>query len=119
MQVLSYAGCSTCKTALKWLATRGLEVDVRPIVDRPPTVAELRQWIPASGLPIRKWLNTSGQSYRAMGGKAKFDGASEPEIMRWLSEDGKLVKRPVLVDGERILVGFQEKDWSAWADGRR
>ena len=118
MQVLSYAGCSTCKRALKWLAARGLEAEVRPIVERPPTVAELAQWIPASGLPIHKWLNTSGQSYRAMGGKAKFDGASEPEIMRWLSQDGKLVKRPVLVDGTRILVGFNENAWEEWARAR-
>lgn len=110
--ILSYAGCSTCKKALKWLAERGVDAEVRPIVDRPPTRAELARWIPASGLPVRKWLNTSGQSYRALG-KARVDAADDEVLMRWLSEDGKLVKRPVLVAGDRVLVGFREEQYDA------
>ena len=110
--LLSYAGCGTCKKALKWLAARGVEVTVRPIVEQPPTPAELARWIPASGLPVRKWLNTSGQSYRAIG-KEKFDAADDATIARWLAADGKLIKRPVLVLGDRVLVGFREETYEA------
>ncbi len=110
--VLAYSGCQTCKNALKWLAARKIEVEVRPIVESPPTAAELKKWLAASGLPIRKWLNTSGQSYRALG-KAKVDAADDATVARWLTEDGKLVKRPVLVKGDQVLVGFKEEQWKA------
>ncbi len=109
--VLSYSGCQTCKKALAWLAKRKIEVDVRPIVDHPPTAEELADWVPKSGRPIRKWLNTSGQSYRAIG-KAKVDAAKDEEIIRWLTQDGKLVKRPVLVTPKGVLVGFDEKAYA-------
>jgi arsenate reductase (glutaredoxin) len=109
--MLSYSGCGTCKKALKWLAERGVHVTVRPIVEQAPTQAELARWIPASGLPVRKWLNTSGQSYRAIG-KETIDAADDATIARWLSEDGKLVKRPVLVVGDRVLVGFREEQYA-------
>lgn len=105
--VLSYSGCSTCKKALKWLADHGVDVTVRAIVDEPPTAAELAQWIPKSGRGVRKWLNTSGQSYRALG-KAKVDAATDATVTKWLTEDGKLVKRPVVVTPSRVLVGFDE-----------
>jgi arsenate reductase len=107
--VLAYAGCTTCKNALKWLAAHGVRAEVRPIVERPPTESELAAWIPASGLSVRKWLNTSGQSYRALG-KEKIDAASDAELAAWLARDGKLVKRPVLVanGGALVLVGFKE-----------
>jgi len=104
--ILAYAKCQTCNNAIKWLKEHGIEPEVRPIVDEPPTLGELNEWIPASGLPVRKWLNTSGQSYRAIG-KPKFDAASDAEITRWLTKDGKLVKRPVLVRGSKVLVGFR------------
>ena len=110
--ILSYAGCSTCKKALVWLRARGLDVTVRPIVEQPPTVAELRRWIPASGLPVRRWLNTSGQSYRALG-KPAIDAADDATLIEWLAADGKLVKRPVLVRGDLVLVGFREEAWAA------
>jgi arsenate reductase len=112
IQILAYAGCSTCKRALRWLEDHGVAAAVRPIVEEPPTAEELARWIPASGLPVRKWLNTSGQSYRALG-KAKVDAASDADIARWLTEDGKLVKRPVLVKGSKVLVGFREDDYAA------
>lgn len=108
--ILSYAGCGTCKKALKWLAERGIEATVRPIVEAPPTPAELSAWIPQSGLPIRKWLNTSGMSYRALG-KPKVDAADDETLIAWLAADGKLVKRPVLVVGKKVLVGFREPEW--------
>lgn len=105
--VLSYAGCSTCKKALKWLGAHDVEVDVRPIVESPPTAEELSSWVPKSGRPVRKWLNTSGQSYRAID-KKRMAAAKDEEILRWLTQDGKLVKRPVVVAGDRVLVGFDE-----------
>lgn len=117
--VLSYSGCSTCKKALRWLAERGVEADVRPIVEAPPTAEELSEWIPKSGRPVRRWLNTSGQSYRSIG-KQKFDNAKDEEILTWLTQDGKLVKRPVVVTADRVLVGFDEEAYASVFDaGRR
>jgi arsenate reductase len=110
--VLSYPACGTCKKALKWLGSRGVEVDLRPIVDAPPTAEELAAWIPRSGRPVRKWLNTSGQSYRALD-KARVAAAKDEEIMRWLTQDGKLVKRPVVVTKDVVLVGFDEDTYAA------
>jgi arsenate reductase len=109
--VLSYAGCSTCKKALKWLGAHHVDVNVRPIVESPPTAEELSAWIPKSGRPVRKWLNTSGQSYRALD-KDRVSAAKDEEIVRWLTQDGKLVKRPVLVVGKHVLVGFDEKAYA-------
>ena len=110
--VLSYSGCQTCKKALAWLAKHEIEVDVRPIVDHPPTAEELAAWVPMSGRPIRKWLNTSGESYRAIG-KARASAAKDEEIVRWLTQDGKLVKRPVLVTAKQVLVGFDEDAYAS------
>lgn len=109
--VLSYAGCGTCKKALKWLREHDVEVDVRPIVEAPPTAEELTAWVPKSGRPLRKWLNTSGQSYRALD-KDRLGAAKDEEILRWLTQDGKLVKRPVIVTGKRVLVGFDENAYA-------
>jgi arsenate reductase len=105
--VLSYAGCGTCKKALRWFAERSIDVEVRPIVEAPPSADELGEWVPRSSRSVRKWLNTSGQSYRALG-KAAVDAAKDEEIVRWLTQDGKLVKRPVVVTRNRVLVGFDE-----------
>jgi len=110
--VLSYAGCGTCKKALKWLEAHGVAATVRPIVDEPPTKRELATWVAASGKPLRKWLNTSGQSYRALG-KAAVDAMSDAQLTDALAKDGKLVKRPVLVAGTRVLVGFDEGEYAA------
>lgn len=110
--ILSYAGCSTCKKALQWLEAHRVEVVVRPIVDEPPTARELAAWIRESGLDVRKWLNTSGQSYRALD-KAKVTAATDQDLVSWLSRDGKLVKRPVLVVGKQVLVGFREEAYDA------
>jgi arsenate reductase len=114
--VLAYENCQTCKKALAWLDERGVAYRVRPIVEEPPTLDEIAAWIPSSEVPIRKWLNTSGMSFRAIG-KAKIDAASEAELTKWLAKDGKLVKRPVLVLGSakapsRVLVGFKPEAWS-------
>jgi arsenate reductase (glutaredoxin) len=104
--VLAYAGCGTCKKALQWLNQHGVAYRLRAIVEAPPTPGELARWVPQSGLSVRKWLNTSGQSYRAFG-KEKVDAASDAQLLQWLAADGKLVKRPVLVRGSTVLVGFK------------
>jgi arsenate reductase (glutaredoxin) len=122
--VLAYAGCGTCKKALKWLDAKGVKYTLRPIVEAPPTAAELSTWIAASGLPARKWLNTSGQRYRSIG-KAKVDAASEAELAVWLTRDGKLVRRPVVVVegrnsgavGPAVLVGFRPDAFEALLGG--
>lgn len=110
--VLSYAACGTCKKALKWLSAHGVVVRVRAIVDQPPTAAELAEWIPKSNVSVRKWLNTSGQSYRALGREA-IAAADDAELVRLLASDGKLVKRPVLVHANAVLVGFDEAKYAA------
>jgi arsenate reductase len=110
--LLAYAGCDTCRRAQRWLIAHGIAVTVRPIVEQPPTAAELAVWIPASGVGVRKWLNTSGQSYRALG-KPAVDAASDATLRQWLTSDGKLVKRPLLVTGDRVLLGFHEETYQA------
>lgn len=110
--VLTYSGCGTCKKALQWLEQRGVAHRVRPIVEEPPTPGELAEWVTLSGVSVRKWLNISGQSYRALG-KAHVDAASDEQVTQWLSADGKLVKRPVLVLGKTVLVGFKPEAYAA------
>ena len=110
--VLSYAGCSTCTKALKWLREHDVAVVVRPIVDEPPTAAELATWIPKSEKSVRKWLNTSGLSYRALD-RERVAAAKDDEIVKWLTKDGKLVKRPVVVAGKHVLVGFDAAAYTA------
>jgi arsenate reductase len=109
--VLAYSGCGTCKKALQWLEQHGVAHRVRPIVEEPPTVAELKQWVPRSGGSVRKWLNISGQSYRALG-KAKVDAATDAMLVDWLAADGKLVKRPVLVLKDQVVVGFKPETYA-------
>lgn len=108
--VLSYSGCGTCRKALAWLKAKQVDFELRAIVDDPPTTKELDAWIAASGKPVKKWLNTSGQSYRALG-KDKVNAADEATLKKWLAADGKLVKRPVVVAGRRVLVGFDEAEF--------
>ncbi len=110
--VLAYASCDTCKKARAWLDAHKVAYEVRPIVEQPPTEAELARWVPASGVGVRKWLNTSGQSYRALG-KDKIDAASDETLRAWLANDGKLVKRPVFVREQTVLVGFKPEAWQA------
>jgi arsenate reductase len=110
--ILAYAGCSTCKNAIAWLKANDVAHVVRPIVEEPPTALELARWIPASGVGVKKWLNTSGLSYRALG-KDKVDAATDATLVKWLAADGKLVKRPVLVKGDEVLVGFRSEAYAA------
>lgn len=112
MLLLHYPGCSTCRKARAWLREHGFAASERPIVEMPPKKAELAAWIPASGLSVRKWLNTSGLSYRALG-RERVAAMDDDELVEALSRDGKLVKRPVLVAGAKVLVGFDAEAWAA------
>ncbi|MDO4280257.1 MAG: arsenate reductase family protein [Peptococcaceae bacterium] len=109
--VLYYAKCSTCKKALKWLDDHGVDYDGRAIVEDHPSSDELGAWISASGLPIKRFFNTSGMKYRELGLKDKLATMSEDEQIALLATDGMLVKRPLLVSDAVIWPGFKEAEW--------
>ena len=108
---IQYPKCGTCRKAAKWLQENGVEVTSRHIVEDNPTAAELSEWIPRSGLPIQKFFNTSGQIYRQNNLKEVIKSASDEEMIKLLSENGMLVKRPIVVSDNFVLVGFKEEDW--------
>ena len=112
MLFLCYPKCSTCKKAQNWLQAHGLSYTLRDIQTENPSQEELRQWHRQSGLPLKKFFNTSGQQYRALGLKDKLPAMSEAEQLALLATDGMLVKRPILLAGEQVLVGFQEAQWA-------
>ena len=109
---VEYPKCSTCKKAKKWLDDHGVAYDDRHIVEDNPTVEELSAWQQKSGLPVRRFFNTSGMKYRELGIKAKLDaGMSDEEAFALLATDGMLVKRPIVVTDDGVLVGFKEAAW--------
>lgn len=110
-----YPKCGTCRKAAQWLQAQGIAVEARDIVLQRPTAAELRQWIAASGLPVRKFFNTSGLKYKELGMKDKVGVLPDEELIALLASDGMLVKRPVLVLPDRVLVGFREEEWRQFA----
>lgn len=111
---VEYPKCSTCKKAKKWLDEHGVEYVDRHIVEENPTAAELAAWHKTSGLPVRRFFNTSGMKYRELGIKAKLDaGMSDEECFDLLATDGMLVKRPLVVSEGFVLVGFKEPEWEA------
>lgn len=111
MLFVEYPKCSTCKKAKKWLEEHNVEFEDRHIKEHNPSAAELRQWHAASGLALKRFFNTSGMLYRSMELKDKLPSMSEDEQFELLASDGMLVKRPILVDGDTVLVGFREKEW--------
>ena len=113
MKVLfvEYPKCSTCKKAGKWLQEHGVGYDDRHIVEQNPTAEELKEWHEKSGLPLKRFFNTSGQVYRNNGIKDKLPGMSEKEQYALLATDGMLVKRPIVVGEDFVLVGFKDKEW--------
>ena len=108
---IQYPRCSTCQKARKWLDARGAAYQERDIKTSNPTAAELSAWREKSGLPLKRFFNTSGMLYRELGLKDKLETMSEPEQLELLASDGMLVKRPILVTDSTVLVGFREKDW--------
>lgn len=112
MTFLCYEKCTTCKKAKKWLDERGVSYDLRPIKEENPTAEELRAWHKMSGLPLKKFFNTSGLQYKALNLKDKLPAMSEDEQFELLATDGMLVKRPMLIGEDFVLVGFKEADWA-------
>lgn len=109
---VEYPKCGTCKKAKKWLDEHGVAYTDRHIVEDRPTTEELAAWQEASGLPVRRFFNTSGRLYRELGIKAKLDaGMSDQEAFELLSTDGMMVKRPIVVGEGFVLVGFREAQW--------
>ena len=113
MLVLVYRKCSTCMKALKWLEENNVAFEERPIVEQNPTYDELKKWYEMSGLPLRKFFNTSGLLYKELQLKDKLPKMSEEEQLRLLATNGKLVKRPLVVGDGFVLVGFKEEEWRA------
>ena len=111
MLVLVYRKCSTCQKALKWLEEHNVEFDERPIVEENPTFEELKIWYAKSGMPLKKFFNTSGLLYKDMGLKDKLPTMSEDEQLKLLATNGMLVKRPLVVGDDFVLTGFREKEW--------
>ncbi len=113
MLFVCYPRCSTCKKAQKWLDTHSISYTLRDIKEDRPTEEELREWHRISGLPLRKFFNTSGQQYRALALKDKLPSMSEDEQFALLATDGMLVKRPLLIAEDRVLVGFKEAEYES------
>jgi len=111
MLVLVYRKCSTCLKALKWLEEHNIKFDERAIVDQNPTYEELKEWHAKSGLPLKKFFNTSGLLYKDMNLKDKLPTMSEEDQLHLLATNGMLVKRPLVVGNDFVLTGFREKEW--------
>lgn len=108
---LEYPSCSTCRKAKKWLDEYSIPYQDRHIVEQNPTAEELKQWIDQSHLPLKKFFNTSGLVYKALQLKEKLPTMSEEEQIRLLASDGKLIKRPLLIGDDQVLVGFKADEW--------
>ena len=118
MLFVEYPKCSTCRKAKAWLDARGADYEDRHIAEARPTEAELRTWHEASGLPLRRFFNTSGMKYRELALAEKLPTMSADEMLALLASDGMLVKRPLLILGnpaapDAVLVGFREPEWAA------
>ena len=108
---LQYPKCTTCKKAKKFLEDNNVSFEDRHIVENNPTEAELTEWISRSGLEIKKFFNTSGLKYKELSLKDKLPEMSDEAKIKLLASDGMLVKRPLVVEDDRVLVGFKEKEW--------
>ena len=111
LKFICYPKCTTCQKARKWLDDNKIEYELRDIKVNNPTFEELCEWHKMSGLPLKKFFNTSGLLYKSMGLKDKLSAMSEEEQLKLLATDGMLVKRPFLINEDFVLVGFKEKEW--------
>ncbi|OZM55994.1 hypothetical protein CIB95_14205 [Lottiidibacillus patelloidae] len=108
----SYPKCSTCRNAKKWFENNNVDYNEIHIVENPPTKAQLTELYKKSGLPLKKFFNTSGQKYRELGLKDKVGTASEEELLEILASDGMLMKRPIVTDDKNVTVGFKEENFA-------
>ncbi len=113
MKFICYPKCTTCQKAKKWLDENWVEYTLRDIKEYNPTYEELKEWYKKSGLPLKKFFNTSGLLYKSMELKDKLSSMSEEEQLVLLASDGMLVKRPLVIAEDFVLVGFKESEWSA------
>lgn len=111
MLFIQYPPCTTCQKAKKWLDEKGISYETRHIKEEKPTYEELKGWYVKSGLPLKKFFNTSGLLYKSMNLKEKLPAMTEEEQLRLLASDGMLVKRPLLITESTVLTGFREGDW--------
>lgn len=111
MKFICYPKCSTCQKAKKWLDENDILYDERNIKEENPTYEELKEWHNKSGLPLKNFFNTSGMLYRSMKLKDKLPQMSEEQQLELLTSDGMLVKRPIAISDNAVLVGFKENDW--------
>lgn len=111
MTFLCYENCSTCRKAKAWLKERGLSFTERPIREENPTADELRRWIALSGKPTRQWFNFNGTRFKELHLRTRLGEMSEEEKIHLLAQSGMLVRRPVLVGDDFVLVGFKEAEW--------
>lgn len=111
IKLICYPKCTTCQKAKKWLDDNGIAYESRDIKSENPTSDELRAWYRKSGLPLKKFFNTSGLLYKSLDLKSKLPEMTEQEMLKLLSTDGMLVKRPLLVGDDFVLVGFREAEW--------
>ena len=118
LSFVAYPKCTTCQKAGKWLESRGAEFALRHIKEDNPRAEELRAWWKKSGLPLKRFFNTSGLQYKALGLKDRLPGMSEEEQLDLLASDGMLVKRPILVGEDFVLVGFKEPEWQEKVEQR-
>ena len=118
MLFIEYARCSTCKKAKNWLDAKGISYEDRPIREENPTAEELKEWHQKSGLPLKRFFNTSGNLYKDLGLKDRLPSMSEEEQYQLLATDGMLVKRPLLVSDDVVLTGFKEAEWEEKLSGR-
>lgn len=112
MLFIEYPKCSTCQKAKKWLDENGVEYTDRHIVENNPAYEELKEWHERSGLPLKKFFNTSGMLYKSMQLKDKLPTMSDDEQLKLLATDGMLVKRPLIVSDDFVLTGFREQEWT-------
>lgn len=113
LKFICYPKCSTCQKARRWLDENGVPYELRDIKTENPTAEELAAWYALSGLPLRKFFNTSGLLYQSMDLKTKLPGMTDDEMLALLATDGMLVKRPLAVGDDFVLLGFKEADWEA------
>jgi transcriptional regulator, spx/mgsR family len=111
MEFICYPKCTTCKKAQAWLDKNEIKYTLRDIKENNPSYEELKSWYEKSGIPLKKFFNTSGLVYRSMNLKDKLAEMSEEEQLRLLSTDGMLVKRPILLKDGKVITGFKEVDW--------